>query len=112
MRIVVNLTKNPDLVVSEMHLIDTNCKVTDNNETHARFDIPLNDCGTTRDGSNPDYIEFSNAVKWSPKPVGNELQTRKYDFESRIICRYDRNGSASVSIKPEQEITVSQTGMM
>lgn len=109
MRIVVNLTKNPDLVVSEMHLIDTNCKVTDNNATHARFDIPLNDCGTTRDGSNPDYIEFSNAVKWSPKPVGNELQTRKYDFESRIICRYDRNGSASVSIKPEQEITVSQT---
>lgn len=95
-----------------MHLIDTKCKVTDNNATHARFDIPLNDCGTTRDGSNPDYIEFSNAVKWSPKPVGDQLQTRKYDFESRIICRYDRNGSASVSIKPEQEITVSQTGMM
>lgn len=109
MRIVVDLDQNPDLIASEMHLIDSGCKATESNATHARFDIPLNGCGTIRNGSNPDYIVFSNAAKWSPKPVGNQLQTRKYDFESRIICRYDRNGSAAVSIKPEQEISVSQT---
>ena len=106
----MDLAQNPHLVANEMHLIDSNCKATNSNATHASFDIPFDGCGTIRDGSNPDYLVFSNVAQWSPTPVGNQLQTRKYDFESRIICRYDRNGTASLSIRPEDEIVVSQTG--
>ncbi|KAL9960675.1 hypothetical protein ACROYT_G034161 [Oculina patagonica] len=109
MLVVVDLTQNPDLVVGEIHLNDVNCKETDSNGTFASFQIPLSGCGTVRDGSDPEYLIFSNTVRWYPTQAPGQLQTRQYRFESGITCKYQRNGTASVSIRPVQELTVSQT---
>lgn len=111
MLVQVDLTQNPNLVASEMHLNDINCKATDTNATFASFEIPLSGCGTIRDGSDPDFLFFSNTVRWSPQQPPGQLQTRIYGFRSGITCRYARNGTVSVSIEPVQEITVSQTGI-
>ena len=110
MLVEVDLTQNPDLVASEMHLNLDSCKATDTNATFASFKIPLSGCGTIRDGSDPDYLFFSNTVRWSPQQLPGQLQTRIYGFRSRITCRYARNGTVSVSIVPIEGISVEQTG--
>lgn len=110
MLVEVDLIQNSDLVLDDIHLNDVNCKKTNNNATFAAFEIPLFGCGTIRDGSDPDYLSFSNTVQWRPKPAPGQLQTRQYRFESRITCRYPRNGTVSTSFKPVEELTVSQTG--
>ena len=111
MLVEVNLTQNPDLVPTEMHLNDVNCMATDSNGTFASFKIPLNGCGTIRDGSDPDVLVFSNTVRWSPQQPPGQIQTRIHGFRSRIVCRYARNDTVRLSFKPVQEFSVDQTGM-
>lgn len=96
MRIEVNLTKNPDLKPQEMHLNEPNCTATEFNDTFVLFEIPLDGCGTIGDGSNPDYLLFSNTAQWdSPgQPI-----TFARAFKSEITCRYSRHGSASVLVR-------------
>ena len=96
MRIEVNRTKNPDLVPQEMHLNEPNCTATEFNDTFVLFEIPLDGCGTIGDGSNPDYLLFSNTAQWdSPgQPI-----TFARAFKSEITCRYSRHGSASVLVR-------------
>lgn len=96
MRIEVNRTKNPDLVPQEMHLNEPNCTATEFNDTFVLFEIPLDGCGTIGDGSNPDYLLFSNTAQWdSPgQPI-----TFARAFKSEIMCRYSRHGSASVLVR-------------
>lgn len=110
MLVEVDLTQNPVLVPSEIHLNDINCRATGINATFASFKIPLSGCGTIRDGSDPHVLVFSNTVRWSPQQQPGQIQTRIYGFRSRIICRYARNGTVSVSIEPVQGISVDQTG--
>lgn len=109
MLVEVDLTQNPDLVPGEMHLNDINCKATDINDTFASFNIPLSGCGTNRDGSDPHVLVFSNTVRWSPRQPPGQIQTRIHGFRSRIACRYARNDTVSVSIKPVQEVSFEQT---
>jgi len=109
MLVEVDLTQNPVLVPSEIHLNDINCRATGINATFASFKIPLSGCGTIRDGSDPHVLVFSNTVRWSPQQQPGQIQTRIYGFRSRIICRYARNGTVSVSIEPVQGISVDQT---
>lgn len=111
MLVEVDLTQNPDLVPDEMHLNDVNCMATDINDTFASFNIPLSGCGTNRDGSDPYVLVFSNTVRWSPEQQPGQIQTRIHGFRSRIVCRYTRNDTVSVSIKPVQEVSIEQTGM-
>ncbi|KAJ7376555.1 Zona pellucida (ZP) domain [Desmophyllum pertusum] len=108
MRVEVDLTKNPDLVAGDIHLNDRNCKATQTSPTFAVFDIPLHSCGTVQDGSHPDYLLFSNTVRWQPTPSGNKGQTRTDGFASQVTCRYNRNGNVdtSVLIQPFEEVTV------
>lgn len=109
MLVEVNLTQNPDLVPTEMHLNDVNCMATDSNGTFASFNIPLSGCGTIRDGSDPDVLVFSNTVRWSPQQPPGQIQTRIHGFRSRIVCRYARNDTVRLSFKPVQEFSVDQT---
>ena len=111
MLVQVDLTQNPTLVASEMHLNDINCRATGINVTFASFEIPLSGCGTNRDGSDPDVLVFFNTVHWNPQQLPGQTQTRIAGFRSRIICRYARNGTVSVSFEPVQELSVEQTGM-
>ena len=96
---VVDLTKNPDLIGEKMHLNDPNCTVKDLNETFAAFEIPLDGCGTHQDDSNPDYLLFSNTVHWNPAASEGDLQTRTKGFRAQISCRYPRHGKVSALIK-------------
>lgn len=109
MLVQVDLTQNPTLVAGEMHLNDINCRATGINVTFASFEIPLSGCGTIRDGSDPDVLVFSNTVRWDPQQPPGQTQTRIAGFRSRIICRYARNGTVSVSLEPVQELSVEQT---
>ena len=88
----VDLTKNPDLVPAEMHLNEPNCTTTNFNDTFALFVIPLDGCGTIRDGSSPDYLLFSNTAHWDPP---GQLITFTKGFRARITCRYSRDGLVS-----------------
>ena len=99
MRVEVNLTKYPPLIAEKMHLNDPNCKATDLNETFAVFDIPIDGCGTHGDGSNPEYLLFSNAVHWTPEASEGVLQTRVKGYIAHISCRYPTHGKASAHIK-------------
>ena len=110
MQVEVDLFQNPTLVASEMHLNDINCRATGINATFASFEIPLSGCGTIRDGSDPNVLAFSNTVRWNPEQLPGQIQTRIEGFRSRIICRYARNGTVSVSIEPVQGFSVEQTG--
>ena len=110
MLVEVDLTQNPVLVPDEMHLNDNNCGATGINATFASFIIPLNRCGTLRDGSDPHVLVFSNTVRWSPQQPPGQIQTRIYGFRSRITCRYARNDTVSFSIEPVQELSHDQTG--
>ena len=100
MRMAVNLTENPDLVPQEMHLNEPNCTATAFNDTFVLFEIPLDGCGTTQDGSNPDYLLFSNTAHWdsSGQPI-----TFAKDFKAHITCKYSRYGSVGVSVRIEPE---------
>ena len=99
MRVEVNLTKYPPLIAEKMHLNDPNCKATYLNETFAVFDIPIDGCGTHGDGSNPEYLLFSNAVHWTPEASEGVLQTRVKGYIAHISCRYPTHGKASAHIK-------------
>ena len=87
MRMKVDLAKNPDLEPEEMHLNDPSCDPTEFNDTFVLFEIPLDGCGTTRDGSNPDYLLFSNTAHWDPP--GSPITYTKA-FRAQITCRYSR----------------------
>lgn len=102
MRMEVDRTKNPDLVPGEMHLNDPNCTATEFNDTFVLFEIPLDGCGTTRDGSNPDYLLFSNTAHWDSP---GQLITYTKGFKAHITCRYSRHGSVGVRVRvvPETE---------
>ena len=110
MMVQVDLTQNPVLVPSEIHLNDNNCRATNINATFASFEIPLDGCGTIRDGSDPHILVFSNTVRWSPQQQPGQLQTRIYGFRSSITCRYARNGTVSTSFEPVEGLSVAQTG--
>ena len=111
MLVQVDLTQNPTLVASEMHLNDINSGATGVNATFASFEIPLSGCGTIRDGSDPHVLVFSNTVRWNPQQLPGQIQTRVEGFRSRIICRYARNGTVSLSFEPVEGLSVEQTGM-
>ena len=100
MRMIVDLTKNPDLVPADMHLNDPKCNATKFNDTVVLFEIPLDGCGTTRDGSNSDYLLFSNTAHWEPP---GQLITYTKGFKSQITCRYSRNGFVSAIFVPDTE---------
>lgn len=106
----VNLTRNSFLVPGEIHLNDVNCKATEINDTFASFEIPLDGCGTIRDGSDPNILVFSNTVRWSPQELPGQIQTRGPNFRSRITCRYARNGTVSTTFEPVEGFSVEQTG--
>ena len=91
----MDLTKIPDLVPQEMHLIEPKCMATEFNDTFVLFEIPLDGCGTIRDGSNPDYLIFSNTVHWD-SPGQPVTFTRAFKFH--ITCRYSRHGSVGVDV--------------
>lgn len=98
MRIEVNRTKNPDLVPQEMHLNEPNCTATEFNDTFVLFEIPLDGCGTIGDGSNPDYLLFSNTAQWdSPgQPITfarafkSEIMYRKANYFKRVSQYWSR----------------------
>ena len=97
---VLDLTKNPDLEPEEMHLNDPSCNATEFNDNFVLFEIPLDGCGTTRDGSNPDYLRFSNTAHW--EPPGHPI-THTKAFKAQITCRYSRDGTVSAWFVPETE---------
>lgn len=98
MRMEVDRTKNPDLEPEKMHLNDPICNATDFNDTFVLFEIPLNGCGTIQDGSNADYILYSNTAHWDP-PRG--LITRTKGFRAEITCRYSSDGTVGVWFVPQ-----------
>ena len=98
--------KNPDLVPEEMHLNEPNCTTTEFNDTFVLFKIPFNGCGTIRDGSNPDYLLFSNTAHWDSP---GQLIAFTKGFKAHITCRYSRHGSVGVSVRIVPETTQEPT---
>ena len=99
----------PDINKVHMNDATPDCSFNVSPDSDTRFSLPVGSCGA-QVTSNEDYFFLANTVHGKVDVSGSLIVTRTYDVTFKVNCSFPRNGSVSVSYRPNSGFSVTGTG--